>query len=173
MPRPYPRRARGGNAFDALPVGRYPSGCMKSKIDMRAELLPLFLIVLGYALGFIFYGQQLGPLAKTGEEKYGPEWATVFGCVQWIIPSAALGVYLALSLAVWGIRKVKNPLSDWNALMKALKRAPVDDLEARERFRGRMIRLLFLAKVILALVALVAQWRFYQGISEQLGLALA
>ena len=142
----------------------------KPRLDLRWELLPLFLIILSFALGFIFYGGRIQPLDQTGQEQYGPEWPSVFGIVQWGIPSAALGVYLFLSLGMWGVGKVKDPLSDWNAVARAVGRGVVDDPARKERLRTAMIRGQYLCKIGLAVLALFAQWRFFEMVGSRIGL---
>src|SRR5690242_20229910 len=121
----------------------------KSKVDLRWELLPIFLNILGFALGFFFYGERMHAgkpetaLFHAAQEKYGAYWDAYWGAIQWGIPAVALGGYLALSLGVWGLARVADPVKDWNALCRVLGRPTIDDPERKEAVRARLLRWLY------------------------------
>lgn len=140
------------------------------RIPLRRELFPLFLVVLGFALGFIFYAQRISPLLKTAEEQYGDEWPMVYGCIQWGIPAAAFAVYLFLSVLAVSIARVADPLRDWNYLARSTGRPLVTDPARKEEVRALFLRALYLFKLVLLIVALFAQWEFFQVVAAKLGM---
>lgn len=159
-----------------------------ARLDLKWELLPLFLITLSFALGFIFYHGRIyhkdpsghQPFLKIAEERgpdgevkggvYAGEWQTMSACLEWGIPAAALGVYLLLTLGTWAVGRVADPVRDVNWLNRMAGRPTIDDPAEKERIRLKLMRGQYLCKVAFACVALVAQWRFFLAIAGKLGM---
>ena len=144
----------------------------KPKIDLRWELLPLFLVALAFALDLIFYPdrlQQVQQAPKVGEEHYGSEWISVFGVVQWGIPGGAAAVYLLLAAGAGAMARVKDPLADYNYLVRLLKRPEITDISRKEQVRTKLLRWLFLGRLLIPLLALVAQYIYFCKIQSSLG----
>ena len=144
----------------------------KSRVDLRLELVPLFFGILAFALGLIFYAGRAAVLEKSGVDKYGEEWPMILGIAEWGIPALALGAYLLLAFGSWALDRVADPVRDWNALMRGMGRAEVSDPERKEAVRVRLLGLLYLLRVSLQLLALVAQFFYYQYLMNQFGPAL-
>ena len=144
----------------------------KSRTDLRRELIPIFLNILAFALGFIFYGERASRLEKSGMDKYGEEWGLVLGIAQWGIPALALGAYLLLSLGSWALARVSDPVRDWNALRRGMGKSEVTDPDRKEAVRLRLLGLLYLLRVSLQLLALGAQGCYYVYLMNQFGTGL-
>ena len=144
----------------------------KSRTDLRLELIPLFLNIFAFALGFIFYGGRAAPLEASGKQVYGDEWGAVLGCAQWMIPALALGGYLVLALGSWALTRVEDPVRDWNALMRGMGKAEISDPERKEAARTRLLDGLYLLRVALQVLALAAQWLYFSWVIGQFGMAV-
>ncbi len=143
----------------------------KPRIDLRWELLPLFLIILSFALGFIIYGESVRSLDKAGQEHYGPDWETMSQIGQWMIPAMGLGVYLLLSAGSWALARVQDPVRDLNFTARLLKRPEITDPLRKEAIRRLLLRWVFVLKVVLPLLAVVAQWGYFRMLMHELGYA--
>jgi hypothetical protein len=143
----------------------------KPRIDLRWELLPLFLIILSFALGFIIYGEAIRSLDKAGQEHYGFDWETMSGIGQWMIPAMGLGVYLLLAAGAWALARVKDPVRDWNFAARLLGRPEITDPLRKEAIRRTLIRWVYVLKVVLPLLAVVAQWGYFRMLMHELGYA--
>ena len=143
----------------------------KGAFDLRWELLPLALLTLAFALGFVLYGGRLDALQRIGTEQYGEEWDSLRAWLQWGVPLAGLGVYAALSLGMWAVARVGDPLRDWNALARLAGRGAVEDPARKEAARAVLLRGQFLLKTLVAALVLFAQWRIFQVVAERLGQA--
>ncbi|GEM_PF-4575718 len=131
------------------------------KPDLRWELLPLFLVILAFCLGFVLHGQRLDALARSGTDRYSEDgWKEMGEWIRWGIPLASFGAYLVLSLMMALAARVRDPIADVNFLRKLSGRAPLEDPALREVIRGRLLRSAYLCKVVVAAVAIIAQWAY-------------
>ena len=144
----------------------------KSRVDLRLELVPLFLSILAFALGLIFYAGRAAVLEKSGVEKYGDDWSMILGIAEWGIPALGLGAYLLLAFGSWALDRVADPVRDWNAVMRRMGKAEISDPDRKEAVRVRLLGLLFLLRVALQLLVLVAQYLYYGYLMNQFGPAL-
>ena len=141
------------------------------KPDLRWEILPIFEVVVGFSMGFIFYGQRLTGLNRTGTDHYGEEgWGDMGAWIRWGIPLAALGAYLLLSLGMWAAARARDPLGDVNALRRLSGLPPVGDEALKESVRARLVRAQYLCKVVVGAAALGAQFVFCQHLIGKLNL---
>ena len=141
----------------------------KSRVDLRLELVPLFLNILAFALGLIFYAGRAAVLEKSGVDKYGEEWPMILGIAEWGIPALGLGAYLLLAFGSWALGRVADPVRDWNALMRGMGKSEIADPDRKEAVRERLLRLLFLLRVSLQFLALGAQGLYYTYLMNQFG----
>lgn len=141
----------------------------KPLVDLRLELMPLFLVILSFCAGFMVYGARLRAIDATGEQSYGIDWPKISACVQWGIPAAGLAGYLLLSAGVWAVARVEDPLRDWNVVMRALRQPTVDEPGRKEAVRARLLRAQYWIKIALVLVVMLAQWQLFRRVAQALG----
>ena len=140
------------------------------KPGLHWELLPLFLVVLAFSLGFVFHGARLKVLDPTGIAHFGEDgWREMGAWVRWGIPLIALCGYLLLSLGMWAVARARDPLGDVNFLRALSGRPRLEDPVLRESVRARLLRAQYLCKIVLLAIALGIQGWYCTHLIGELG----
>ncbi len=137
--------------------------------DLRWEILPIFEVVIAFSLGLILHAHRMDALKTAGPDHYGPDgWEDMSAWIRWGIPAIALGAYLLLSLLAWLATWV-NPFADVNLVRRRMGKPELTDPAQKEAMRGRLLRSVYLCKVVIGAVALFAQWFFCNHLIQELG----
>ena len=140
------------------------------KPALHWELLPIFLVVLAFSLGFVLYGERLRLLDPTGIAHYGEDgWREMGAWIRWGIPLAAAGAYALLSFGMWAVSRARDPLGDVNFLRAMAGKPRLEDPALRESVRARLLRGQYLCKIVIASIALGIQGWYCGHLIEELG----